>query len=132
MVNNDEVLAPNDGNNVLAVFNDGRSELVVLGGGSNVLVIFDDESNELAVLDGGSNVLVVLDDENNALVVGSFAEVRNDVEEELKRLDDVGGLGKLLGMLDDVSRVDCLLVVVPDNNELVVFTGDADEKRLEV
>lgn len=92
--------------------------LVVFNDGSTVLAVLDDESNELG---GGSNVLVV----------GNFTEESNDAEEELKRLDDVGALRELLDKLDDVNRVDGLLVVVPDNNELVVFTVDAGDKRLE-
>jgi hypothetical protein len=104
-----------------------KDEVWVFKDGNKVLVLFNDESNEPG---DGSNVLVVLDDESNELVVGNFTEENNDVEEELKRFDVVGVFKELLGNLDDASSVDGLLVVCPDNNELVVFTVDVDDKRL--
>lgn len=107
-------------------------ELVVLNDGNNVLVVLNGASNALVILDGGSLALVVLDDGSNVLVVGNLTDESNVVEDELKRLEEVGAFKELLNKLDDDERsVDVLPGLVPDNSELVVLIADDDDKRLE-
>lgn len=79
--------------------------------------------------------LVELNDESNVLFVGNFAVERNDDDNVdggvLNRVDESDGLAEEWNKFDDDKRLGCLFVFVPAKSELVVFSVDDDDKRLE-